>query len=243
MSARKFEWGLAFDLGTRWLGRGQADLAAQSFERALRLEPRGGAFSGGTTHATERADLYYNYGLALNALARDGEALAMFERAVAVAPDRAPALRALADACLRAGQEARAESLYAVLADKVGGEGLSLDGRGRRAAQQGRLDEAAALFAQAVAADPNLTAAWGALIRAQVQLGRGAAAESSLVRAEAAGLPLPSLRAHEALVHILAGRREAAERALAQVPEDAIASDAVLADVVQVARRALGKPR
>jgi thioredoxin-like negative regulator of GroEL len=128
-----------------------------------------------------------------------------------------------------------------VLAEKVGGEGLSFAGRGTRAAQQGRLEEAEALFDRAVAADPTLTDAWGALIRSQVQLGRLAAAESSLVRAETAGMPLASLRAHEALVDILAGRRAAAERALAQVPEEAIAEDAVLEDVVQVARRALGK--
>jgi tetratricopeptide (TPR) repeat protein len=243
MSARKFEWGLAFDIGTRWLGRGRPDLAAQSFERAVRLEPRGGAFGRGPTHATERADLYYSYGVALRALSRDSEALTWFERAVEVAPDRAPAIRALADACLRTGQTARADSLYSALAGKVGGAGLSLEGRGTRAAQQGRLEEAATLFDQAATADPNLGDAWGALIRAQVQLGRLAAAESALVRAEAAGLPLASLHAHEALVHILAGRREAAERSLAQVPEEAIASDAVLADVVQVARRALGKTR
>jgi tetratricopeptide (TPR) repeat protein len=241
MSARKFEWGLAFDVGTRWLKRGRPDLAAQSFERAVRIEPGGGAFATGTTHATERADLYYNYGLALSALSRDAEARSWFERAVRVAPDRAPAIRALADACLRAGETARAESLYATLATRVGGEGLALEGRGTMAAQQGRLEEAASLFDAAVRADPNLTGAWGALVRAEAQIGRAAAAESALVRAEAAGLPLASLRAHQALVAILAGRRAEAERALAQVPADAIALDPVLADVVQVARRALGK--
>jgi len=240
LSERKFAWGLAFDLGTRWLERGRPDLAAEAFERAVRLEPEGGAFTTGTTHATERADLYYDYGLALRGLGRDADALGWFERAIEVAPDRAIVIRALADACLRTGQKARAESLYLALAGVVRGEGLSFDGRGRIAAQEGRLEEAASLFEQAVTADPTLTGSWGALIRAQVQLGRRAAAESSLVRAEAEGMPLPSLRAHEALVDILAGRRDAAERALAQVPADAIASDAVLADVVQVARRALG---
>ena len=244
LSGRKFEWGMALDLGTRWLQRGRADLAVEAFEHALRVEPEGGAFMPGTTHATERADLYYNYGLALGSLGRDAEALAMFRRAVKVAPDRAPAIRALADACRRAGQTARADSLLASLASKVGGEGLSLEARGTAAAQQGRLDEAAALFAQAVAADPNLGSAWGALIRAELQLGRLAAAESSLVRAEAAGgLSQPSLHAHEALLDAVAGRREAAERALALVPAEAVASDAVLADVVQVTRRALGKAR
>ena len=69
--------------------------------------------------------------------------------------------------------------------------------------------------------------AWGALIRAQVQLGRGASAESSLARAAAAGLPPATLEAHRALVEILAGRRDAAERALARVPAEAIASDPV----------------
>jgi Tfp pilus assembly protein PilF len=241
MSERKFEWGLALDLGSRWLERGRPDLAVQAFERAVRLLPPGGAFTQGTTHATELADLYYNYGLTLRALGRDAEARASFERSVHVAPDRAPAIRALADASMRAGETARADSLYSAVADKVGGEGLSFEGRGTIAAQQGRLEEAAMLFGQAVAADPNLNTSWGALIRAQVQLGRLAAAESSLVRAEAAGMPLPALRAHEALVDILAGRRDAAERALAQVPEEAIASDAVLADVMRVARRALGK--
>ncbi|HEY2955553.1 MAG TPA: tetratricopeptide repeat protein [Candidatus Eisenbacteria bacterium] len=242
MSTRKFEWGLAFDVGTRWLERGRPDLAADAFARATRLEPGGhGPMARGTTHATERADLYYNYGLALTRLQRDAEARAWFERAVEVAPDRAPAICALADACVRAGEKARAESLYAALATKVGGVGPSLEGRGIGAAQEGRLDEAAALFERAVRADPNLASAWGALIRAQLQLGRLAAAESSLARAGAAGLPLPALRAHQALVEALAGGREAAERALAAVPAEAIAADPVLADVVSVARRVLGK--
>jgi tetratricopeptide (TPR) repeat protein len=239
MSKRKYEWGLAVDIGSRWLARGQPDLAAQAFERALRLEPRSGTFGSGAMLATEHADLYYNYGLALKALSRDAEALAWFERAVRVAPDRAPAIRALADACLRRGEAARADSLYAVLESKVGGEGLSFEGRGWLAAQQGRLDEAAALFDRAVRSEPDLIDAWGALIRAQVQLGRLAAAESTLARAETAGLPRPSLQAHRALVEILAGHGEAAERALSEVPEEAIAADSVLADVVQVARRAL----
>jgi tetratricopeptide (TPR) repeat protein len=240
LSERKFEWGFGFDLGSRLLARGRPDLAVKAFETAVRLEPPGGAFIQGTTHATERADLYYNYGLALRALGRDAEALTWFERSVEVGPDRAPAIRALADGCLRTGQPARADSLYLALAAKVGGEALSCEGRGTRAAQQGHLEEAAVLFDRAVRADPNLSTAWGALIRAQVQLGRLAAAESSLVRADQAGLAHPYLRAHEALVDILGGRRDAARQALAQVPADVIARDPVLADEVEVARRALG---
>ena len=241
LSARKFEWGLAMDLGARWLERRRPDLAVESFERAVRLEPPGGAFVIGSSHATERADLYYNYGLALHDLKRDAEAIRWFEHAVEVAPDRAPALRALAEACLRAGQAARAESLYAALATKVRGGPRADEGLGMIAAREGRLSEAAARFDRAVRSDPRLIDAWGALIRAQVQLGRVAAAESALARADSAGLPAPFLKAHQALVLILAGRRAAAAKALAEVPDSTIASDPVLADVVSVARRALGK--
>lgn len=239
MSKRKYEWGLAFDIGLRWQARGQPALAARAFEHAIRLELRGTTLGSGSMHAAEHADLYYNYGLALRALARDAEALVWFERAAKVAPDRAPAIRALADAWLRRGEAARADSLYAALEGKVGGEGLSFEGRGWLAAQRGRLDEAAALFDQAVRVEPDLTDAWGALIRARVQLGRLAAAESALARAEGAGLPQPSLEAHRALVEILAGDREGAEHALSRVPQEALSADSVLADVVQVARRAL----
>ncbi len=243
LSQRKLAWGLAFDLGTRWLARGEPARAAEQFERAARMELRGrggAARRVGSTEAVERADLYYNYELALSALGRDAEALEWYERAVAVAPDRAVALRGLADTYLKLGRAAKADSIYAVLTGKVGGEGLADAGRGIAAAQGGRLAEAEAWFANAVAADPNLDAAWGGLIRAQLQLGRRAAAESTLVRARAAGLALPVLRAHEALLEALAGRRAEAERALADIPSSALEADASLADVVSVTRHLLG---
>lgn len=244
LSQRKLEWGLSFDVGTRWLSRGRPDLAAEQFARAVSLEREGAhgvVWRAGATGATERADLYYNYGLALGALGRDAGALAWFERAVAIAPDRAVAIRALADALLRSGARARADSLYAALATKVGGEGLADAGRGLEAAQGGRLDEAEVWFAKAVSADPKLENAWGALIRARLQLGRLAAAESALVEARAAGMSAPALRAHEALLAAIAGRRADAERALAGVPGEAIAADPTLADVVRVTRGLLAK--
>jgi tetratricopeptide (TPR) repeat protein len=244
LSQRKLAWGLSFDIGTRWLSRGRPDLAAEQFARAASLErkdARGVVWRAGSTEAVERADLYYDYGLALNALGREADAREWFERAVAIAPDRALAIRALADALLRSGARARADSLYAALATKVGGEGLAAAGRGLEAAQGGRLDQAEAWLAKAVEADPNLESAWGALIRAQIQLGRRAAAESTLDRARAAGMSGPTLRAHEALLAAIAGRRAEAERALADVPPGAIATDPTLADVVRVTRGLLGK--
>jgi hypothetical protein len=74
-----------------------------------------------------------------------------------------------------------------------------------------------------------------------VQAGQLAAAESTLAGARRAGLPAPMLRAHEALLAVLSHRPEDARRALAEVPEQAIASDPTLADVVGVVRRMLAQ--
>jgi tetratricopeptide (TPR) repeat protein len=242
LSQRKLAWGLAFDLGTRWLARGRPDLAAAQFERAVRIEAGGRAARGhGATGAIERADLYYDYGLALAALGRDAEALDWFARAVEVAPDRAVAIRALADECRKLGRRDRADSLLAALHAKVGGEGLANEAEGWKAAQQGRLDAAEGWFESAVAADPNLGGAWGALIRVQLQRGRRAAAESTLARGREAGWAGPAPDAHEALIEALAGRRAAAEQALARLPAGAVASDSAIAEVTAIARRLLGR--
>jgi tetratricopeptide (TPR) repeat protein len=96
MSADKYAWGLATDLGQRWAQRGRWDLAVQSYERAIAVE-RSGALARlpGSTAATERSDLYYDYANALTHVGRDADAVAAYERAVAEGPDRAQAVRAL----------------------------------------------------------------------------------------------------------------------------------------------------
>ena len=242
LSAGKYAWGLAFDLGTRWAEQGRPDLAVIEFEKAVALE-RSGAVSraGGSLAAIERANLYFNYGNALGRVGRRGEAPAWYERAVRAAPGHAAALRALADAQAAAGNADRAESLYAALESRAGGPQLARVGRGWLAARAGRLDQAEQLFTLAVGEDSTQWEAWGALIRIQAQTGRTTVARATLERARRAGLPLPALRAHEALMAALSGDSEAARRALAEVPETAIRDDATLADVVRVVQGMLAR--
>jgi len=244
LSAGKYAWGLASDLGTRWSERGRPDLAIAEFERAIALERRGAAGrGGGALGAIERANLHYNYANALARTGRGNEALPWYERAVREAPGLAPAVRALADAYAAAGRVAEAESLYTSLESKTGGHELALEGRGWMAARAGRLDEAERWFGQAVKERPSSSEAWGALIRLQVQGGRLAQAESTLAGARRAGLPPPMLRAHEALLAVLSRRPDDARRALAEIPELAIANDPSLAEVVGVVRKLLAQQR
>ena len=54
---------------------------------------------------------------------------------------------------------------------------------------------------------------------------------------------MPTLRAHEALLAALSHDREGAERALADIPQDAIRRDPTLADVVRVVKNLLANRR
>ena len=60
---------------------------------------------------------------------------------------------------------------------------------------------------------------------------------AALEAAREAGLPGPTLHAHEALVAAARGDRAGAARLLDQVPAEAIATDPTLAEVVRVTRR------
>ena len=240
----KYAWGVAADLGARWARRGRNDLAVEQYERAIQLERTTGIASiPGQTAATERSDLWYNYGNALTRLGRRAEAMTAYQRAVAEGPDRAQALRALADAHLALGDVAIAESLYRVLPQKVGGEGVAAAGRGFLEARAGHFDAAELLFTQAVRHDPMLVDAWGALIRIQVQAGRTAEARATLDRARAAGLAGPALLGHEALLDAIEGRRDEASSALERIPAASLTADPTLADVVKVTRGILGRMR
>ena len=223
LSRAKVEWGMALDLGTRWLEQNRPDRAAQEFERALRME-RAGALHvvPGTTAAVERASLSYNYATALHLLGRDAEALPFYERAIAEAPEGAPELAALAEAYRRAGRTSDAERIQARLAHVAGGAGRVLLARGWQAARRGEAAAAESLFAGATRVDAGLDDAWTALIRIQVERGEVARAAATLAAAAAAGLAGVDLHAHEALVAAASGDREGASRALEQVPESAL---------------------
>src|SRR5580765_2246692 len=231
----KSDWGMAFDMGTRWAEQGRLDRAVVEYERALRMESSGAV----RLDAIDRADLYYDYANTLSRLGRGSEAVTYWERAVGTAPDHALAIHALANARAAAGQTAEAESLYRVLDEKPGGHLLALDGRAHLAAAQGRLEEAERLFAEIVQETPTQYAAWGALVRGQAEAAKLPEAARSLAEAARQGMPAPELHAHEALLAAMAGDRASAEKALAQVPAGAVERDPELADVVAVTRRLL----
>jgi Tfp pilus assembly protein PilF len=240
LSRAKYAWGLALDLGTRWLEQNRPDLAAKEFERALEMERTGAVRRmPGATAGIERASLYYNYATALHLMGRDAEALPSYERAVAEAPDGAPELAALAQAYLRAGRAPDAERLDTRLASVAGGAGRLLLAHGWQAARHGKTAQAESLFARAVDVDPGLDDGWTALIRIQVERQESERAASTLVAAAAAGLGGAQLHAHEALVAAARGDRVAAYRALGQLPERAITGDPTIAEVVRVTRSLL----
>jgi tetratricopeptide (TPR) repeat protein len=235
----RYAWSLAADLGTRFLQREDAARALQQFEAADRLEQRGAIrFDRSRASDAERSDLYFNHGSALVHLGRNAEAVPWFERALTLSPDNVRILSALAEAERSAGKASDAAAIEARLAPAEGSAGAALARRGFEAAQAGHFDEAERLFAGAVHADPTLYGAWGALIRLRVQQRDVRTARALLDDARRAGMPLASLKAHEALVAAAAGDAAAANAALAQIPPEA-ASDPALADVIAVTRRLL----
>lgn len=244
LSRAKYEWGVAWDLGKRWLRSGRPDLAVREFETAVNLEKRNAVrFGNDPMTAMERASFYSNYATALHDTGRDEEALPWYERAVEIAPDNAAAVQALISAYRAGGRTDAAAALEARLSSLVGGEGRSLEARGWQSARAGQIAAAESLFALALQADPGLHAAWAALIRTQIQRQDLKAARASLARARQAGLPEPTVLGHEALIDALSGDASGAREALAKIPKSAIRADASLADVVLITRRLLARGR
>jgi tetratricopeptide (TPR) repeat protein len=245
ISAAKRDWGIASDLGTRYLARGEAARAIEQFERALAIERAGRlrpAAGRSDTRAVEQASLYNNYALALVRAGRADEARAWFERALALAPDNAQIMGGLAALEDAAGNLAAADSLYRRMGGAVRGDAAGALGRGRVAAREGRLDEAAGHFREAARLDPGSGEAWGALVRIELQAGRAAAADSVLAIATRAGWRDDGARLHEALVRAVRGDPAAARRLRAGVSPAAIAADPVLGDVDAMLERVLARP-
>ncbi|MBV8617630.1 MAG: tetratricopeptide repeat protein [Curvibacter sp.] len=151
-----------------FLGQGQLGPARAHIATSLRLRPE---------HLPSR--------LLAARLARQAgqpeQALIELEAARALAPTDAELTRQLADACLEAGQPARAEALLRTLLEGPAGASAALGyelGRALRA--QDRLDEAAQAFAGAVKADPALVPAWFALALVRQDLGQIDAAVAAL---------------------------------------------------------------
>ncbi|MEO6461568.1 MAG: tetratricopeptide repeat protein [Candidatus Eisenbacteria bacterium] len=235
LSDAKREWGLAADLGARSLEKNQPAAALRAFERALAIERAGRlpavTTGAGDTHALERASLYTNYALALEQAGRADEAHGWLVRARALAPDNAQVLTALAANEMRRGNLGAADSLYKSMRGAVQGGNAGEFGQGMIAARQGRLAEAAAHFTAATRLDPTNHAAWGALVRLELQAGRAAAAESLLDVASRAGWGDDAALLHRALARAAQRDLDGARQLRARVPAAAIAADPVLRDI------------
>ncbi len=240
LSAAKERWGIAADLGARYLERGRNLEAIAQFERALALEPEAGLAGGkDATRALERASMQYNYALALERAGRQDEARTWLRRAAVLAPQNARILDELAALEARLGDRAAADRLES-RGDRLVGDDQAGDyARGQIAARAGRLDEARAHFAAAVEAAPANGAAWGALVRVELQAGRAAAAESTLAVAMEAGWRDDAFRLHRALVLAVGGDLAGARAERAAVAPAAIAADPALADVDRLLQRIL----
>ncbi len=243
LSAAKLEWGIASDLGFRYLARGDVPTALAEFERALAIENSGALPRGsGSTRALERAALYHNYAIALERAGRLDEAGNFYEKALTEAPDNAQVMQGLAGLRTRQGRTDEAQRQYAAMGGQVQGAAAGALGRGQIAAQAGRVDEARARFAEATRIDPAMGDAWGARVRLEAQAGRVAAAESALVAGEAAGWRDDGARIHRALVLALRGDRAGAQAARAAVDPASLAAHPSWADVDQVVGRLLARP-
>lgn len=243
LSAAKLEWGIASDLGARYLARGQVAQALSEFERALEIEKSGAIARGaGSSRALERAALYHNYAIALERAGRLDDAGRWYEAALAEAPDNAQVMQGLAGLRARQGRTGEADAQYRAMGGRVQGGAAGAIGRGQLAAQAGRLDEARALFTEATRIDPGSGDAWGSLVRLEAQAGRIAAAESALVAGEAAGWNDDGARIHRALVLALRGDRAGAAAARAGVDPASLAAHPAWADVDRVVGRLLARP-
>jgi len=240
--AHREEWTNWRDIGTNWAEHGETGRAIETFERALEEERRWGFdHDPDPAVARIRAQLAFNYAVALHQTGRDADALRWFESAARDDPGDSRYARTLADAYRAAGQAGAADSLERALPVLVGGEAQSLIRDGWQAMRDGRPAAAESLFTRAVAADQNQFGAWMALVRVQVERGEYAAAQSTLARASRLRVPEPMLDAHAALVAAAMGDTATARAALARIPIEALAGDRLLAGVVAEARRRLGE--
>lgn len=241
LSRPRYAWGLASDLGSRWLEHGRPDLAVREFERAIQMESSGalGRASRGMAFRIGGAELYQEYAKALHQLGRNDEALHWQEQAVALAPGSAAAVDALIVAYERAGRATEAQALIERLDSLAAGHGRALMRRGWQAARAGQLSIAESLFTAAVASEPRLAEAWVELVKTELADDRVEDARASLARARREGLSAELGHACEAMIAGRAGDAAGARRALGAIQQEMIARDPYLAGLVNIVERLL----
>jgi 4-amino-4-deoxy-L-arabinose transferase-like glycosyltransferase len=208
----------ATDMGTRWLDQGRPDLALVEYEKAIRLEA---AIPNATERITPdvRGAMFFNYAYTLRASGRMEEALGWFRRAAEASPLNPRFSRTLADAYRARGRASEADSLLTHTESLFGSATEVLMSRGYEAARQGNLAEAESLFAASVDESMRHYAAWGALIRVQVQQGALGRAHESADRFAKTGAEPHRVRLYEAFVFAASGDPVRARAALAEVPD------------------------
>ena len=226
-SGRLYEMLESLDMGTRWLDQGRPDLALVEFEKAVAADA---AITGieSLLEADARGALFFNYAYALRASGRRDEALAWFRRAAEVAPDNPKFVRTLGDAYRASGRGPESDSLLARAAELMGAGSELYMSRGYEAAREGRHAEAESLFAAAVGNSMRHYAAWGALIRIQVQqqaLGRARRTVDELRRT---GAPQYFVNLYDAFVLAASGESARARAMLAELPPAERGEDPIL---------------
>ena len=237
VDARYETWLALSDEGVRWLEAGRARRAVETFEAAVRQESELLRRGWGERTRAERAELSFNYGVALRQTGDRKTAIERIAAAAALAPDHARYVRALGDAYLVEGRTREADSLLRRVQGLVGGAAESDLSRGYQYARAGDFAAAAIALDSAVARDARLYGAWGALIRVHVLAGDLVAAERTLHRATAVGMPRLAQTAYRGWIAAARGDSAVAAAALAEVA--GLELDPLLSQVVQHTRELL----
>ncbi len=170
----------AGDLG-RWLHAWELwEAAHQTYGRAHAL-------------AASRFDWVYLDAVVLQRLARHDEAAVLLRRAVALKGDYLPARLKLAEAVFESGDLAESRKLFDTLLKEPLAQPAAHVGLGRIAAQEGKPQAAIEHFERAVAAFPELGAAYYGLARAYRALGRSEDAARALEQHRRYGARWPGM--------------------------------------------------
>jgi tetratricopeptide (TPR) repeat protein len=136
---------------------GELDQAASHFRKSLEVQPT--------------AEIYSDLGFVVEQQGRTEEAIELYEKALGLDPDCAPAHFNLAVALVRREDFEEAEGHYrAALRTKPTAE--TYNGLGFVLSRQGKLDEAILQFREAIRVDPEYAAAYNNLAASLVQQGK-----------------------------------------------------------------------
>lgn len=141
-----------FNQGVSALHAGDFETAKVKFQRAMEMDPKMvAAPSTLSSIYLEQRDF--------------DQAVAMADKALALDPDDARALRVLYDVCDHRGETARAQKLLERLRTVEGGTetAVRVFNEGAQAAQRGDIETARARFEEALTIDPELAPAYAAL--------------------------------------------------------------------------------